>query len=83
MHCEPRAAIIISARIEGGLVFAGKYAKKLGFCQCVIPGIIISSKSFINVVKGTGFKGGLSGILLLMSPGETVDFTGYFSTFSI
>ncbi|MCK7532149.1 MAG: hypothetical protein MZV63_14535 [Marinilabiliales bacterium] len=41
-------AVIISARIEGGLVFAGKYAKKFGLCQWVIPGIIISSKSLNN-----------------------------------
>jgi hypothetical protein len=64
-------------------VFAGKYAKKLGFCQCVIPGIIISSKSLIRALNGSECEGGLSGILLKISPGATDDLTGYFSTFSI
>ena len=33
IHWAPRAAVIISARTEGGLLLAGKYAKKLGLCQ--------------------------------------------------
>jgi hypothetical protein len=33
MHWDPRVAISISASMDAGLVFAGKYAKKLGLCQ--------------------------------------------------
>ena len=83
MHWAPRVAISISARIDAGLVFAGKYAKKLGFCQCVIPGIIISLKSLMRESNDSACRGGLSGILSNISPGFTVDFTGQLSTFSI
>jgi hypothetical protein len=77
------ADMSISASIDGGLVLAGKYAKKLGLCQCEIPGIIILSTSFIRESNDSGFIGGLSGINENISPGFTCDFTGNFSTFSI
>ena len=83
IHWVPRVAISISASIDAGLVFAGKYAKKLGFCQWVIPGIIISLKSLISESNDSECKGGLSGILSKISPGLTDDLTGQFSTFSI
>src|SRR5262245_55714920 len=43
--CTPSPAESISPRTDGPEMFAGKYAKKFGDCQCVIPGKMTRSTS--------------------------------------
>jgi hypothetical protein len=78
-----RVDTIISARIDGGLVLAGKKAKKEGCCQWVIPGITMRSTSFMMRSKDSLSSGGELGSWRRMSPGETCDLTGYSSTLSM
>ena len=61
MHCAAKAAVRYSAITDGGLEFAGKYAKNRGCCQWVMPGTIIFSKSekIASIVSGSsGAEGG-------------------------
>lgn len=50
-----------SPRIAGNDAFAGKYAKKPGCCQCVIPGRITRSRSASTASNGSPRSGGDSG----------------------
>ena len=47
--------------MAGPLALAGKYAKKDGCCQCVIPGRMISSTSRKNASNGSPVSGGSGG----------------------
>ena len=60
----------------------GKYAKKLGDCQCVTPGIILSFISLKILIKFSPSFGGFLGRPLRNSPGFIFDRTGYDSIFS-
>ncbi len=80
MHCAPIVAVSISARMEGGLLFAGKYPKNDGCCQCVIPGTIAFLKSANIAANGSPSGGGWRGICRVISPGAAVGLTGKRST---
>ena len=67
----PSPLEIRSAKIDGPLVFVGKYPKNIGDCQCVIPGIMTLSISFNMVSIDSPYLGGFFFRLDLMSPGET------------
>jgi len=57
MHWVPIAAVINSARTDSTELLAGKYAWKLGCCQWVIPGMMISSRSRRMSVSCSGLSG--------------------------
>jgi hypothetical protein len=62
-------AIGIGSKSGRSLAFAGKYAKKFGLCQWVIPGITIRSMSAIQASKGSPCAGGSTGRSERMEPG--------------
>jgi hypothetical protein len=57
MHWAPRVAVSISARREAGELLAGKYAKKFGLCQWVIPGRMTLWKSAKIFSNGSPWAG--------------------------
>jgi len=65
-----------SARMDGPDTLAGKYANQPGDCQCVIPGITISSRSRNRASNGSGASGAASGSAARTSPGATRDWIG-------
>src|ERR1051326_1169860 len=78
-------ALSISPRMPGPEPLHGKYAKKLGDCQCVIPGITIRSRSAktASYPSGAPFLGGPAGIIAATCPGLARDSTGSPSTRSM
>jgi hypothetical protein len=72
-----------SPSVAGPEWFAGKYAKKRGDCQWVMPGRITESRSARILSKGSPASGGLSGRRARTSPGFTCDRTGNVSTLSM
>ena len=76
MHWAPMVAVSISASTEGALAVDGKYAKKPGCPQCVMPGRIDRPKSAISWSVVLPSAGGDSGNILRMSPGFTSGVTG-------
>src|SRR5207302_4398535 len=55
--CTPRPDDTRSPRIDGPDVFAGKYPKKFGDCQCVTPGSTMRSRSARIADQGCGDSG--------------------------
>jgi hypothetical protein len=76
MHTAPMALTRCSATSEAGAEFDGKYAKKRGCCQCVMPGAISRSKSAKTFSNGSGVSGGDGAIFAAISPGCTGGRTG-------
>src|SRR5579883_25155 len=74
--CTPSPADKSSPRIDGPEVLAGKYAKKLGDCQWVMPGKIRRSMSSKIDLKGSPCSGALDGRRFLSSPGLDLERTG-------
>src|SRR5215469_483199 len=74
--CTPSPDETRSPRIPGPDALQGKYAKKLGDCQCVTPGRIKRSTSFSSASKDSPFAGGFAGSEARTSPGFTCDSTG-------
>ena len=70
------AAVRNSARIPGSLPEMAKYAKNLGWFQCVIPGSRISSRSRRTAANGSACSGGVSGSAALIWPGSACESTG-------
>jgi hypothetical protein len=66
--------------MDGPLVLAGKNAKKLGDCQCVMPGRMILSTSRSIASNGSPCSGACGGSAARISPGFTGDITGSDST---
>jgi hypothetical protein len=62
------------------LAFIGKYAKKLGLCQCVRPGTMCRRTSSSMTSTESPCSGGASGRSVRRRPGLASDRTGYFST---
>ena len=83
MPWTPRPAESSSPRIAGPELFDGKYAKKLGDCQCVIPGRMTRSTSASMASKGSPSAGGSGGSFARISPGRTGERTGKLSTLSM
>jgi len=82
MPCTPRPADNSSPRTDGGEAFAGKYAKKFGDCQWVMPGTMSSSTSVMMSDHDSPVCGGATGNDARMSPGSTWLSTGIVSTCS-
>ena len=61
MPCTPRPAESNSPRMDGPELLAGKKAKKLGDCQCVMPGRMSFSTSARMASKGSPLSGGSGG----------------------
>src|ERR1700730_6586556 len=80
MPCTPRPEDNKSPRIPGPEALHGKYAKKLGDCQCVTPGRINFSTSLSSASKGSPRSGGSAGSDARISPGFTCESTGSDST---
>src|SRR5512132_1753923 len=59
--CTPRPAESSSPRMLGYELLLGKKAKKLGDCQCVMPGIMMSSTSRMILSNGSPDCGGEDG----------------------
>src|SRR6056300_2117225 len=76
MHCAAIVDVMISANIDGGLAFAGQYAKKRGCCQCVIPGITMRSKSDMISDMSVPVSGALCSNCCAISPGFVCARTG-------
>ena len=76
MHCAAIVLTSISASIDGGAALAGKYAKKRGCCQWVIPGITIASKSSIIASIDSPPSGGEFGNCAAVSPNAVCARTG-------
>ena len=74
--CTPNPEETRSPSIAGGDAFPGKYAKKLGDCQCVTPGSSNSSRSRSTFENGSGSSGGCAGRCPAISPGSTCASTG-------
>ena len=62
--------------MDGYEVFDGKYAKKFGDCQCVTPGRITLSTSFIMLSNVSPCSGALFGKAARIWPGLACDRTG-------
>src|SRR6266496_3751457 len=76
MPCTPSPEERRSPRIPGPDALHGKYAKKLGDCQCVMPGRINCSTSFSNMSNASPWDGGAAGSEARISPGLTCESTG-------
>jgi len=74
--CTPNPEETRSPSIAGGDAFPGKYAKKLGDCQCVTPGRITSSRSWRIASNASPRSGGCAGRRRRTSPGATWASTG-------
>ena len=77
MPCTPSPAESSSPRMAGPEALAGKKAKKLGDCQWVMPGRMIS----LHVAQHRGeglalLRAGAAGSMARISPGCTCDRTG-------
>src|ERR1700693_253622 len=59
--CTPNPEESRSPSTEGPDEFAGKYAKKFGDCQCVIPGMILESTALRICAKSVCDCGGSCG----------------------
>jgi hypothetical protein len=79
----PRPAARSSPRIDGPELFDGKYAKKFGDCQCVMPGRRMRSTSSRINSKSSPCRGGSGGSAARMPPGSVFERTGSFSTRSM
>jgi hypothetical protein len=80
MPCIPNPAESNSPRIDGPELLAGKKAKKLGDCQCVMPGKMSLSTSARMASKGSPRDGGSAGSEARICPGLTAEQTGSDST---
>src|SRR6185312_3225478 len=80
MPCTPSPADNNSPRMDGPETADEKYAKKLGDCQCVIPGRISFSTSPIMFSNDSPTDGGCGGRDARICPGSTCDSTGNDST---
>src|SRR5580704_1995564 len=76
MPCTPSPEERRSPRIPAPEPLLGKYAKKFGDCQCVIPGRISFSTSFNIASNGSPFAGGFAGSDARICPGFTCESTG-------
>ena len=76
MPCAPSPAAARSPSTEARLVFEGKYAKKPGWFQCVMPGTTASSSAAIASASRPPSAGGSSGKRARMAPGATGLITG-------
>ena len=76
MPWTPRPEESRSPRIEGPEALAGKYAKKFGDCQWVIPGMTISSMSRSTSPNGSPCSGAERGSRSRIEPGSTCESTG-------
>ena len=71
--CTPKPAESSSPKMLGPEVLAGKYAKKFGDCQCVIPGKINRSTSDKIFSNDSPCRGGWAGRERRISPGFTFE----------
>src|ERR1700730_18357370 len=74
--CTPSPEERRSPKIPGPEALHGKYAKKLGDCQCVTPGRINRPTSLSNASNGSPCTGGFAGSEARISPGFTCESTG-------
>ena len=61
---------------EAGAELEGKYAKKRGCCQCVMPGTMSRSKSAKIASNRSGVSGGDAAMRAAISPGSIGGRTG-------
>src|SRR5689334_18680710 len=77
--CTPKPDESRSPRMPGPDPFAGKYPKKFGDCQCVMPGMMRRSISLRMRSNGSPDLGASAGSDARIAPGAEHDITGYFS----
>src|SRR5438445_11650605 len=76
MPCTPNPEESKSPRMEAPELLQGKYAKKFGDCQWVMPGRISFSTSLSMASKGSPLTGGVAGNKPQIATGFTRDNTG-------
>src|SRR5262245_27466710 len=79
----PRSVLMKSPSIDESSLFDGKYAKKLGRCQCDKPGTMTHSSSPSTASNVSGSTGGEDGSSARTAPGSVRDITGRSATWAL